>query len=435
MDNNRVVIIGSGLTGLSTAYHLKKPYVLLEKEPTPGGLSKSVFINGFKFDYTGHLLHFRKIEIKTLVLKLLSNNIWQHKRNSWIYLYSHYTPYPFQTNTYGLPKNVVKDCVIGFIETLCNPKKSCSQNPSFYDWSIKSFGTGISKHFMLPYNKKLFLTNLTNLTCEWMGSFVPKTSLHEILDGALTDQSTRAQGGYNANFYYPRKGAIQSLVNCFTNKIKQPVFVNSQAVKIDLTKKIVVTTKNEVFKYSTIVSSIPLPELINSIYPTPVRIKNISHLLKTTSCLCINLGVARKNVGDKHWIYFPEHKYPYYRIGFQSNFAEDVAPKNSSSLYIEISLPANKKFDRDKIIGNTLSTLYSTNILNPKDVISELQTLYIPHSYVIFDKNHKFAVNELKKYLIKNNIYSIGRYGGWEYSTMEDAIYQGKQIAGLLNNK
>jgi len=57
----KIVIIGAGLTGLSAAYHLEKrgfsDYLLFEKEPSVGGLCRSVQQDGFTFDYTGHLLH------------------------------------------------------------------------------------------------------------------------------------------------------------------------------------------------------------------------------------------------------------------------------------------------------------------------------------------------------------------------------------------
>jgi protoporphyrinogen oxidase len=61
------------------------------------------------------------------------------------------TPYPFQANTYGLPAEVVKECIVGFVETLQAPTNGAPSN--FHDWVVKTFGSGIAKHFMLPYNE------------------------------------------------------------------------------------------------------------------------------------------------------------------------------------------------------------------------------------------------------------------------------------------
>ena len=46
-----IVIIGGGLAGLSTAYHLgDAPHMVLEAEAEPGGLCRSREVDGFVFD-------------------------------------------------------------------------------------------------------------------------------------------------------------------------------------------------------------------------------------------------------------------------------------------------------------------------------------------------------------------------------------------------
>ena len=55
-----VTIIGAGLTGLSSGFHLKQEgvdYHIYEKDASIGGLCRSIREGGFTFDYTGHLLH------------------------------------------------------------------------------------------------------------------------------------------------------------------------------------------------------------------------------------------------------------------------------------------------------------------------------------------------------------------------------------------
>ncbi len=95
----RVVIIGAGLTGLSTAYHLEQlgffDYVIFEKEPEIGGLCRSVTNNGFTFDYTGHLLHINDPYVKILIEKLVGfHNFNYIPRESFIYSQNVFTKYP-----------------------------------------------------------------------------------------------------------------------------------------------------------------------------------------------------------------------------------------------------------------------------------------------------------------------------------------------------
>ena len=182
----KIVILGGGLAGLSTAWHLHeagyRDYYLYEKESRLGGLTRSESLNGFTFDYTGHLLHFRNPYVKDLVHRLLGDNLHYLERNSWIFSNQVYTHYPFQTNIYGLPPEVMKECIQGFVEAKYEGKtgqpggKSASQD-TFEDWIYSNFGWGIAKHFMVPYNEKIWTISPREMTCDWMGRFVPNTSL------------------------------------------------------------------------------------------------------------------------------------------------------------------------------------------------------------------------------------------------------------------
>src|SRR6185295_15669327 len=120
MQNTDILILGGGLAGLSTAYHLRKNdpklrVLVLEKKERAGGLAGSIEQNGFTFDHTGHLLHLHDAYGKQFILDLLQDNVHVLNRSSWIFSHNTYTRYPFQANTYGLPPKVIEECVTGFL--------------------------------------------------------------------------------------------------------------------------------------------------------------------------------------------------------------------------------------------------------------------------------------------------------------------------------
>src|SRR5213076_1453902 len=51
-----VVVVGAGPTGLSAAYHLGEDALLLEQNDRVGGWCRSVEVNGFTFDFAGHIM-------------------------------------------------------------------------------------------------------------------------------------------------------------------------------------------------------------------------------------------------------------------------------------------------------------------------------------------------------------------------------------------
>jgi protoporphyrinogen oxidase len=170
--NVDVLILGGGLAGLSTAHHLGEAGVrsrlVVEAKPRVGGTAGSETHGGFTFDYTGHLLHLHDAYGQAFILDLLKENVAAHERRAWIYSRGVHTRYPFQANTRGLPRAVVADCVAGLLETVHRPR-ALGPSPDFLSWSRATFGDGITRHFMKPYNEKLWQTPLSRMTTEWQG--------------------------------------------------------------------------------------------------------------------------------------------------------------------------------------------------------------------------------------------------------------------------
>ena len=110
MNPVRNLILGAGLAGLSAAFHLpRKETVLIERETEVGGLCRSREVDGFVFDCTGHLLHLREGPVRDLVLGLLPAAFNTIRRRALIFSKGVLTGYPFQANTYGLPREVVRE--------------------------------------------------------------------------------------------------------------------------------------------------------------------------------------------------------------------------------------------------------------------------------------------------------------------------------------
>jgi protoporphyrinogen oxidase len=430
----KVVVLGGGLAGLSALWHLQKAgwenSFLFEKESRVGGLTRSETVNGFTFDYTGHLLHFRNDTVKELVSNLLGQNIHYVARNSWILSKGVYTRYPFQTNLYGLPSSVIKECILGFIKATANGHhgrfaKVCSDYVNFEEWIYSTLGSGIATHFMVPYNEKLWTVPLKELTCDWMGRFVPTTSLEQILDGALSDQSKNI--GYNAQFGYPLKGGIESLPRAFARSLKN-LYPEHEVVRLDLQKKRIVFKNKQTINFDALISSMPMPRLVKLISAVPSPVQKASDQLCFTSVYNVNIGVDRK-VSDMHWIYFPEPEFTFYRIGFSHNFSPYQAPPGCGSIYAEVAYSPWKPLDKSQIVAKVRQDLLKAKILRKEDRLLAECCIDIPCAYVLYDQNYRQRVGLIRNYLRKNRIRTIGRYGSWEYSGMEDAIWQGKEAA------
>ncbi|MDR1418499.1 MAG: FAD-dependent oxidoreductase [Endomicrobium sp.] len=423
----KIVVIGAGITGLTCAYFLKKPYEILEANSYAGGLCCSYYNNGFTFDCSGHFIHIKDKKIKRFINKI-SGGLFEVKRNAYIYLNKTFIPYPFQAHLSYLPEKIKKECLEGIVK---RKNINIHANMSFLNWSKAMFGYGITKYFMSPYNKKLWNYDLNKMTATWVGKFVPKPEACSIIKSAYSENKKKY--GYNSVFYYPKKNGCEALINGLLKKVK--VNFNSKTTKIDIENKTIYCQNGKSYKYDKIISTQPMLELLKQINSVPKNIQKASKKLLYSSVRCINIGVQANNcvpeiLKNKHWIYIPESKFSFYRVGLYSNVYPKSAPKHCYSFYVEYSSFSGKKYKKTE---NIIEDLKKINFIRSNDKIIAFNSVDIPYAYIIFDKDRENSLREITGFLNKNNIFSIGRYGAWEYSFIEKNINDAKTLVEKLN--
>ncbi len=421
----QTLIIGGGLTGLTTAYALEQQdnshYLVAEATDHLGGLCATTFSNGYHFDHGGHLLHLHTQLGKTLVKQLLGNNLVSHKRNAWIYTNGMRVPYPFQTNLWALHPELRALC----LEELNQLQNDPHAPENFEEWCIKSFGHTLYEAFFRPYNEKLWGRPLAQLTCDWCGPFVPAPNRQEIVQSAA--QQPTAPQGYNATFYYPKQGGCGALIEALAKHVKN-VRTHAPVTQINLQTK-TARINDEQIRFENLVSTIPLPQLVN-LLEGHEDLKRAILQLEARPVTVYHLAIAR-TVEKFSWIYCPDNAQPFYRVGLTSSFAPSSVPEENTSLfYIELpGLPPTTAHTEQLIWDG----LHQKGIVTDDDVklFSAWQT--IPHAYVIFNRKRAEIVPGLLNALEEENCFCAGRYGRWEYSFMERSLTQAWELAQYLS--
>ena len=426
-------IIGGGLAGMSTAYHLgEQSSVIHEASDKPGGLCNTRHVDGYLFDYTGHLLHLRDRRIESLVDEWLPGAFDVIERKARIRSCGATLPFPFQANLFGLPRDTVADCVVGFAESLA---VQVPDDPatSFYDWSQAVFGPGISDAFMLPYNHKLFCRDPKEMTADWVSWAVPKPNLGEVVRGAL---GVRNEGmGYNSTFRYPKRDGIGALPAALAGRVADRITTGSEVIAVDLDKKTLRVADGSEHDWENLVVTTPLPRFLNMVQGGGRDWKEAASVLDWSVVASLNLGVERAELGDgNHWTYFPDDDVPFYRVGFPSNFSKSVAPAGCSSMYIEFGFGREESFDREQLETLAIAALIREGILRPEDTIAVRDWIRIDPGYVIFDRARQQVLAEALPWFEERGIHLIGRYGAWTYSYMERALLDGLECAAKLQS-
>ena len=423
----RVVILGGGLTGISAALHLRKPWVLFEREPNLGGLAVTRERSGYHFDRTGHWLHLRDPGMQKLVAETLPGQMVHVERKARIFSHGATTLYPFQANLFGLPPDVVKECLLGVIEAKLKPAGT-AEPKNFEEYCLRHFGAGISKHFMIPYNARLWGVPPSEITAAWCSRFVPLPNLEQVVSGAVGANAGAL--GYNASFLYPKQGGIQTFAAALAGRLDSSrVRTSASLESLDFQRREVVVGGERV-PYSSVVTSLPLPELLKRMPGLPKDIEWHASRLRCTTLRYLDLASRSKPPADWHWAYVPEKQYPFYRVGIYSNAVAAMAPPGGGSFYVEM---ADRGPISETAVRESAQGLAAMGAITSPDDVVFADAREIDYAYVVFDDHYYAATSAIFAFLESKAIYSRGRYGSWTYNAMEDCLIAGREVAATID--
>lgn len=414
MDKTKYLIVGGGVTGLAFANFIKSDdYMIIEKENRVGGYCKTNYCGEYIWDYAGHFFHFKTKFMKDYFKKLIDDKeIIYSVKNTKILYKSNLVDFPFQKNIHQLPKEEFIDCIYDLFN------RESNESDSFKEMIYEKFGKSIAEKFLIPYNEKLYACDLNHLDKSAMGRFFPYATEKEIIDNfKISDNDS-----YNNEFLYPRKGA-QYFVDLLQSKCKKDnIFLNEYIISIDSKNKIAKTNKRKI-QYEYLISSISFDSLLDSL-----NYEYSSDVLSGNKVLVFNIGFDKKGMQGIHWMYIPDKKYNFYRIGFYDN----ILRTDKMSLYVEIGLDSNEKFDVDKEYIKVLKGLKECGIIEDHKVIA-YESIIMKPAYAHISKKGEEFVAETRLALETKNIYSLGRYGQWKYCSIEDSMIDAYELASIMN--
>ena len=227
---------------------------------------------------------------------------------------------------------------------------------------------------------------------------------------------------YNGTFLYPAGGAIEYVNSIFKKLDKNKVRINTEVKQIFPDKHKVLLSNGDELKYDRLISTIPFPELLEK-----ANIPYDKSAYTWNQVLVFNLGFDSKGIDrSNHWVYFPEKKYCFYRVGFYDNI---LGMNDRMSLYVELGFSNNVQVQPAEWLGKVLKDLHNAGIVSDNQTLIDYQTILMNPAYVHINQTAIMDTAVKKEYLSKHNIYSIGRYGSWTYCSIEDNIKEAKELA------
>ena len=427
MERHRTIIIGGGLTGISTAMHLRGEALVLEREDRLGGLCVSRETCGYTFDATGHWLHLRDPEMQALVHDRIA--LPATERVSSIFSHGRLTDYPFQANLRGLPGSVIVECLTAAAEAHIEAARAGERPPpkDFAEHVLRHFGAGIAEHFMFPYNTKLWGVPPDAISHAWCQRFVPIPDLGRIIAGAFTD--TNRGMGYNASFRYPEAGGIGAFTAALAERVPASRTC-AEVAAVHLGERWLELAGGARLGFERLVSTMPLDLFTARWLDAPEAVRDAGGRLRCTPVDYLDLGLTEEVLAGRHWVYLPDPDLSIYRMGCYTNARPSMAPPGCSSLYVE--LRNDRPVDTDRALDDALAVLSALGPAVGTKHVAVCARRTIPHGYVIYDHEYAPAREIILGALAARGVISTGRYGKWIYASMEDALLDGRAAARAL---
>lgn len=427
-----VAVLGGGLAGLSTAIHLPVPHMatVFEQDHKPGGLATSDVQQGATFDHGVHVLHTKDEELLTF-FEEMAGFMPTQRQKARIFSHNVYTKFPFQANTYGLPIDVVKDCLLEFIQVVYEGQQS-GPFTNYREWMYAVYGRGICDHFMVPYSRKMWTVEPEELNTEWMAPRFARPSLDEVIEGALHEQPK--EFGANARFRYPESGGAEHISRSLARRVTD-LRLGHRLVELDTDRLVARFANGETSHYDAVVATIPLPVLVKALRPVPPKeVLTAAASLRWLSIFTINWLIDREHVSDDHWAYYLDDSFPFFRLNFPGNIGTGNVPPGMSAIQCEISHTPQKPIDPSSIVEQCTEALWHTGLLRDRDRVQVTGQRDLRFAYVLFTHGRGDHVAAIHDYLRRHNIVPAGRFGEWGYLWMHDAVASGMRAAAEVTS-
>lgn len=345
-----VAIIGAGPAGLTAAYLLTKQglsVTVIEKDPVyVGGISRTVELDGFRFDIGGHRFFSKSQQVVDLWNEILPDDFIQRPRMSRIYYEGKYYSYPLRAFealwNLGIWRSTL--CMASFAKARLFPNRNVR---SFQDWTVNAFGHKLFSIFFKTYTEKVWGMPCDEMSADWAAQRIKGLSLW----GAVVDGLKRSLGLNKKpndgmatktlleSFRYPRLGpgmmweAARDKVVAGGNEVlmahsfKRLEEDQGSSEGMGNQWRLIATGPDGdvAITAAHVISSAPMRELAGRIHPLPDALPQAMEL-KYRDFLTVALMVKGDDIFPDNWIYIHDSKVQVGRIQNFRSWSPEMVP-------------------------------------------------------------------------------------------------------------
>jgi protoporphyrinogen oxidase len=424
MAGDALLIVGAGPAGLALSASYIGPSRIIEAGSEVGGLCRSVEFGGCVFDIGGHSFHTPHAGVAELVDRVMPGGLEMQRRTARVWFDGALIDYPFQQHVGQIGNASIRDECVRLLPPPGAPRPPAS---NFEEWIAARFGAGIARHFMLPYNRKLWARDLREMSADWVGERVAGA------DAVRADAKPgRSPLMADALVGYPREGGFGAIFTAMARSAG-PVALGERMVAVDIGERVVRTASGAQFAYDRLVSAAPLPELLRCIAGCPPVLVAAAERLQALSLKILMLACDKGREPPPQRIYCADADVPAHKIAFNHRSSAALKARKKEAVICEISYsPAKPAPDEATLTNGMIDWLIDRDLVGNDRTAVEARIIDVPLGYPVPTPDRQEIVTAARAWLEPRSIYSIGRFGGWHYANSDGCIQEAMELTGRL---
>ena len=445
-----ITILGGGLAGLSSSYHLgHKDCRIFEKKEYAGGHIHSYAKNGFTWDEGPHLSFTKHEYVRNLFQKSVNSEFMQFPVTVTNYFHGNWIPHPAQSNLYAIPQPLRDEVLDDFLKS----RSDTNRTPSNYEeWLIMAFGRTFYENFPRDYTKKYWAKDPESLTTDWVGERVFYPSIEDVKNGYLGPLERKTH--YITEVRYPKTGGYLSFANELIRGAN--IELNKEVSFISFHDSTIKFSDGTTERFEELVNTLPLPELIER-SDAPEHIKADARALNCSSLLLVNVISNHTQLKPFNWMYVYDLEKYSTRITCMESLSPGNGVPGQTGIQVEVYFSDSKpKTESDENIAKKIcGELIEMGLVKNHSEILDVHTRWVPWANVICDHQRKEKLDNILSWLEQfglsrehddlapmtdwnlkaeenvkfGNIALAGRFGQWKYFWSDDCVMRGKTVA------
>jgi protoporphyrinogen oxidase len=426
-------ILGGGISGIALAAHLDEDVEILEKSDRTGGLCGTIVEHGFTFDAAGpHIMFSKNKVVLNLMIEVLGENVHQNRRENRIYFKGSLVKYPFENDLASLPKEDNFDCIFGYI---VNPRAHETPVTNLAQWSYVTFGAGISEKYFIPYNEKIWNYDANKIGTEFVER-IPKPPMEDVLKSSI---GISTEGYLHQLYYsYPTVGGFEAIVHGFEKRVRGAIRTSWPVASVERAGDAwrVVSASGEERTYDTLVSTLPIHELLKVWNDAPAVVHEEAAKLRYNSLLNVLIGCNSDPGHNYTALYVPDPDLLFHRLSFPKAFSEQCVPLGGSSIMAEIT--ANEgdgiwEMTDEALIERVLGEIDQIGFVDRNSIVYT-RVARFKYGYPVYDLEYRRNVTAMREAVAATGLHLLGRFAQFDYINSDVCIERALALAGVLQN-